>query len=136
MEKFRAVREEERGITLIELMVVIIMIGVLAGIGLQYVVGAVEHARVNTDIAEGRRIKDAMDMFYTKYGRNPIDLTELQSNSFSNAVVSAQKIDGSSLTLDNTNLTTNGIFYVDLPNSAVRVYDITTGLKVWDSASS
>ncbi len=67
----------QRGFTLIELMVVLLIIGLLAGlIGLE-VLNRIEEAKITTAKADIAKLKEAVKMFYRDNGRLPDTLEDL-----------------------------------------------------------
>ncbi len=136
----RTIVERERGFTLLEMLVVIVLIGVLAGIGLEYVSKAMDHARINADIAQGRRIKEAMDVFYVRNGRYPGSIDELTGSGYINTLVSAQKVAGQSVVVSASNPTGAPVFEIELSAGKVTVHDVSSGTSpyaaVWSSGSS
>ncbi len=57
-------RDPRRGLTLLEVMVVVIILGMVAGIVSTVVVDRVEQARVETAKIQIRQFKDALEFFY------------------------------------------------------------------------
>ncbi len=136
----RTIVERERGFTLLELMFVIMLIGVLAGIGLEYVSKAMDKARISADIDQGRRLKEAMDVFYVRNGRYPDSINELMSSGYIHRVVSAQKVGGQSVEVNDTTWSNGSdpVFNIDLTYGNVVVNDVSTGaapVPVWSSSS-
>lgn len=64
--------KRERGFTLIELLVVIAILGVLGGLAVPRVIGAVEDARRNGNIANRAIIQSAVERYYIENGDWPI----------------------------------------------------------------
>ncbi|MFZ3102286.1 MAG: prepilin-type N-terminal cleavage/methylation domain-containing protein [Desulfitobacteriaceae bacterium] len=61
----------ERGFTLLEVMMVIVIIAVLTAIATQKFVSSAEMARRNADIATGHQLKTALDRFQVENGLYP-----------------------------------------------------------------
>ena len=73
----RAATRRWHGFTLIELMVVLLIIGLLAGlIGLE-VLNRIEEARIKTAKMDIANLKNAVKLFYTDNGRLPDTLEDL-----------------------------------------------------------
>lgn len=64
-------RKRERGFTLIEIMVVVIILGLLAGLVLPRVLGQEEKARINAAKTQIRAIEGALDAFKLDNGFYP-----------------------------------------------------------------
>jgi prepilin-type N-terminal cleavage/methylation domain-containing protein len=135
VKKLRTNSKNEAGFTLVELMVVIVLIGILASIGLEYVQGSIDKTRINTDISQGRIIKNSLDMFYSKNGRLPADITELVDAGLLRPVTTAQKVGGTSILIDDTNYETNPILKVSQTSGNVQVYNVNDGALMWESGS-
>ncbi|WHH59665.1 type II secretion system protein [Petroclostridium sp. X23] len=60
IKKFRKILKNNKGFSLIELIVVIAILGVLAGVAAPNVIRYVNNARVNADIANGALIANAL----------------------------------------------------------------------------
>ena len=69
--------KKNAGFTLIELMVVITIIGLLAGITGVGVMGYLRQARIDTSKASMRTIRDAIKLYYMKNNRIPQSLSEM-----------------------------------------------------------
>ncbi len=79
LSRFRA-RRNQRGFTLIELIVVVTIIGILAGIALVNVSTAQRKAREAALRANLNQMRKAIDDFYADKQRYPSDLNELVPN--------------------------------------------------------
>ena len=67
----------QRGVTLIELLIVMIIAGVIAAIGNEMYSGYVEEARFRTMIGDLRRLEVVIERFRSDNGRLPATLAEL-----------------------------------------------------------
>jgi general secretion pathway protein G len=77
MEKQTMSTRKETGFTLVELMVVIVLIGLLAGVVSVSVFGVLKKGFNTTAQGQIKEIEKAIEMFYLETGRRPDDLTEL-----------------------------------------------------------
>jgi len=66
----------EKGFTLMELMIVIVIIGVLAAIGVPAYKGMTDKARKASCDANLRTVQTAVAMYYSEHGLYPADLTK------------------------------------------------------------
>lgn len=83
---FRRLRQEESGLTLIELMVVIVIIGVLSSVSIPKYTNVIDRAKINADIATGSAIKSAIDRYYIDNGSYPGGVGSSASTVVSNLV--------------------------------------------------
>ena len=67
----------ESGFTLVELMVVIVLIGLLAGVVCVSVFGVLKEGYNTTASGQIKEIEKAIEMFYLATGRRPDDLEQL-----------------------------------------------------------
>ncbi|MFQ5503494.1 MAG: type II secretion system protein GspG [Planctomycetota bacterium] len=67
----------QRGFTLVEIMVVVVIIGLLATVVASNVLGDVDTAKLNTVKSDISTIKDAVTRYYLKNSRIPESLEEL-----------------------------------------------------------
>jgi len=70
-------RASERGFTLIEIMVVIVIIGMLAALVAPNVIGAGDEARAGTAKAQAKTIADSVRRYRSKTGSLPESLEDL-----------------------------------------------------------
>lgn len=68
---------DEKGFTLIELIVVITILGFLAMVAVPRVIGVVEKAKQNSSDANLSIIQNAVERYYVEVGKYPNDLSEL-----------------------------------------------------------
>lgn len=70
-------RTAERGFTLVEIMVVIVILGLLATLVVPNILASSDEARVGKAKTDCKMIAEQVSFFYTKKGRLPDDLNEL-----------------------------------------------------------
>jgi len=73
----RKAQRRRRGFTLVEMMAVVVIIGILAGIVGIYVVGRIRKARITRVQADMKTLEDAIAHFQMDKGRYPESLEEL-----------------------------------------------------------
>ncbi|MEM5813447.1 MAG: prepilin-type N-terminal cleavage/methylation domain-containing protein [Candidatus Aenigmatarchaeota archaeon] len=64
---------KNKGFTLLEILVVLLILGTLTAIGIAIYFDAVRQAKRNTQIYNMRLVKQALEMYYLKNKRYPID---------------------------------------------------------------
>ena len=70
-------RSVSQGFSLVELLVVLIILGLIAGLVVPNIMGRGEDAKARTALAEVQRLSMAVDEFYLDTGRAPRELREL-----------------------------------------------------------
>lgn len=75
-------RRSEQGFTLIELMTVIMIVGILAGVALPNYKAAILGAREATLTQDLFLFRDVIDQFYADKGRYPASLDELKEQGY------------------------------------------------------
>ncbi len=77
MKKSRNIRPGERGFTLVEMMVVIVIIGILATVVIVNISGKADKARVEATQALLKQLGGQMEMFKLDHNRYPENLNDL-----------------------------------------------------------
>lgn len=72
-------RVKKRGFTVVELLIVIVVIGILAGITMVTYSGMQQRTRVATSQAEMRLVAQTSELFRVKYDRSPITATDFSA---------------------------------------------------------
>jgi len=70
-------RNTRRGFTLLEMMVVLVIIGLLAGVVAVNLVGTSDNAKTEATRQKMNTIRGAVDQFYIQQSRYPVSLVEL-----------------------------------------------------------
>src|SRR6056297_1327732 len=70
-------KNTSQGFSLIELLVVLVILGLIAGLVVPNIMGRGEDAKSRTALAEVQRLSMAVDEFYLDTGRAPRELSEL-----------------------------------------------------------
>ena len=70
-------KNTSQGFSLIELLVVLVILGLIAGLVVPNIMGRGEDAKARTAVAEVQRLSMAIDEFYLDTGRAPRELREL-----------------------------------------------------------
>ena len=77
----------EKGFSLIELMIVIVVIGILAGVAIPQISQVRARARISNVKSEFASIKPVMEMYYMDHGQYPENLSKLDAAYTSSAVI-------------------------------------------------
>lgn len=72
LKKLRKMLKKQEGFTLVELMIVVVILGILAGIGVQQYGRIQDQARDNVNKANLRLIANAIQMYQTIEGEDPV----------------------------------------------------------------
>ncbi|HIE12256.1 MAG TPA: prepilin-type N-terminal cleavage/methylation domain-containing protein [Desulfotomaculum sp.] len=62
---------DERGLTLIELVAVVVILGIVAVLLVPRVIGRADEARVNAALSDIRAMKSVLETYYSEYGELP-----------------------------------------------------------------
>ena len=71
-----------RGLTLVELLVVIVILGLIAAVAVPAVVTVVEEARQNADQANAAVLNNTLQYYYLIQKEYPVDLDDLTREGF------------------------------------------------------
>ena len=73
LRKIRKMLKHQEGFTLVELMIVVVILGILAGVGIQQYGAVQENARRSVNQANIRMIANAVRMYQVMTGLDPTD---------------------------------------------------------------
>lgn len=85
---FRRFARGERGFTMIEMMVVLIIIAVLIGVGIKFYTGYIDKARITKAKGDITTMQAALDSYYAENNRYP-DVNELAGAGLPTDIVDA-----------------------------------------------
>lgn len=77
LKKMRKLLKQQEGFTLVELMIVVVILGILAGIGVQQYNAVQERAREGVDKANRKMIENAIQLYRAINGSNPANIEAL-----------------------------------------------------------
>jgi type IV pilus assembly protein PilA len=104
-----ALKRSQKGLTLVELLAVLVIVGIIAAIAIPAIGGTITKAKTNADVATDNMIKDAA-MRYTidtnQAATYTEDISELVTGGYLNATPSWQ-VSGSTKTTFTATLSTN-----------------------------
>lgn len=80
LKKLRKMLKKQEGFTLVELMIVVVILGILAGIGVQQYVNVQERAKGAAHNANLRIISSAANMYVMLEGSSPESITALNED--------------------------------------------------------
>ena len=69
--------KQDKGFTLVELLIVIVILGILATVTVFAVRGITDRGQENACAADLRTLETSVEAFYAQYQRDPASLTEL-----------------------------------------------------------
>lgn len=82
LKKFRKMLKKQEGFTLVELMVAVVILGILAGIGVQQYGRIQRDAKIAAHNANVRIITNAANMYIMMYDQAPASVQDLVDKSF------------------------------------------------------
>lgn len=82
LKKFRKMLKKQEGFTLVELMVAVVILGILAGIGVQQYGRIQRDAKIAAHNANVRIITNAANMYIMMEGKDPESVQDLADKSF------------------------------------------------------
>ena len=82
LKKLRKMLKKQEGFTLVELMIVVVILGILAGIGVQQYVNVQERAKGAAHNANLRIISSAANMYVMLEGKAPGSIQELEDKGY------------------------------------------------------
>lgn len=82
LKKLRKMLKKEEGFTLVELMIVVVILGILAGIGVQQYANVQERAKGAAHNANLRIISSAVDMYVMLEGEAPESIDDLINGGY------------------------------------------------------
>ncbi len=82
LKKIGKMLKKQEGFTLVELMVAVVILGILAGIGVQQYARLQETAREKAHEANRRIIKSAAEMYYIVEGTYPENIKDLEREGY------------------------------------------------------
>lgn len=82
LKKFRKMLKKQEGFTLVELMVAVVILGILAGIGVQQYGRIQRDAKIAAHNANVRIITNAANMYIMMHGEAPESVEDLAEKSF------------------------------------------------------
>lgn len=78
LKKFRKMLKKQEGFTLVELMVAVVILGILAGIGVQQYGRIQRDAKIAAHNANVRIITNAANMYIMMEGKDPVTVDDLK----------------------------------------------------------
>ena len=82
LKKLRKMLKKQEGFTLVELMIVVVILGILAGIGVQQYVNVQTRAKGAAHNANLRIISSAANMYVMLEGKAPEDIDDLANEGY------------------------------------------------------
>ncbi|PID21541.1 Tfp assembly type protein [Sporosarcina sp. P3] len=103
----------QKGLTLVELLAVIVILGIIAAIAVPAIGNIITNSKVNALKADGQNVLSAAQMYFAENGEKTVELSKLTEEGFLNEVgglttATVTKVDGGSNTLTGS-ATTKGV---------------------------
>lgn len=84
LKKIRKMLKSQEGFTLVELMIVVVILGILAGIGIQQYSQIQERAREGVDEANKKMIESAVSIYQMMNDTPPTSISDLEGYGINN----------------------------------------------------
>ncbi|PIC96669.1 Tfp assembly type protein [Sporosarcina sp. P26b] len=99
MKKFMQKKLNQKGLTLVELLAVIVILGIIAAIAVPAIGNIITNSKVNAMKADGQNILAAAQMYFAENGEKTAELVDLTGGGFLNDVggiteATVSKVDG------------------------------------------
>ncbi|MEK8128606.1 prepilin-type N-terminal cleavage/methylation domain-containing protein [Paenibacillus filicis] len=96
--KLKLFRKNEKGLTLVELLAVIVILGVIAAIAVPSIGGVIQNSRINADTQSEELIKDATVRYLIDRnigsGITTVTIADLQTNGYLKSGTLTQQVTG------------------------------------------
>jgi len=83
MKKFLQKRlNNEKGLTLVELLAVIVILGIIAAIAIPSIGGVIENSRIKAQFADGQNVLAAANIYFTETNETEVTIANLVSQDY------------------------------------------------------